>query len=86
MHLSTGKHPHPLDPLAAREIDEVRRILMAEGLLTETVRVAYLGLEEPPKGEVLAYRPGDPVTRRARAFLLDLATEAALDVVVSIDA
>ncbi|MEU8354768.1 primary-amine oxidase [Nonomuraea sp. NPDC048882] len=86
MHLSTGKHPHPLDPLAAQEIDEVRRILMAEGLLTETVRVAYLGLEEPRKSEVLAYRPGAPVERRARAFLLDLATEAAQDVIVSIGA
>ncbi|MFF4622125.1 primary-amine oxidase [Nonomuraea jabiensis] len=86
MHLTTGKHPHPLDPLAAPEIDEVRRILMQEGLLTDTVRVAYLGLEEPPKGEVLAYEPGAPVGRRARAFLLDLATETAEDVIVSISA
>ncbi|MFG6192444.1 primary-amine oxidase [Nonomuraea sp. JJY05] len=84
MHLTTGKHPHPLDPLAAQEIDEVRRILMQEGLLTDTVRVAYLGLEEPAKGEVLAYEPGAPVVRRARAFLLDLATETAEDVIVSI--
>ncbi|TMR09623.1 primary-amine oxidase [Nonomuraea turkmeniaca] len=79
-----GKQPHPLDPLAAQEIDEVRRILMEEGLLTETVRVAYLGLEEPPKAEVLAYQPGGPIHRRARAFLLDLATEQAEDVIVSI--
>ncbi|MFI6740052.1 primary-amine oxidase [Nonomuraea sp. NPDC050451] len=86
MHLTTGKHPHPLDPLAAQEIDEVRRILTQEGLLTDTVRVAYLGLEEPPKGEVLAYEPGAPVGRRARAFLLDLATETAEDVIVSISA
>ncbi|MFI7125014.1 primary-amine oxidase [Nonomuraea sp. NPDC050153] len=86
MHLTTGKHPHPLDPLAAQEIDEVRRILMEEGLLTDTVRVAYLGLEEPQKGEVLAYEPGAPVGRRARAFLLDLATETAEDVIVSISA
>ncbi|GAA4987082.1 primary-amine oxidase [Nonomuraea thailandensis] len=85
MHLSTGKHPHPLDPLAAQEIDEVRRVLMTEGRLTETVRVAYLGLEEPPKGEVLAYESGAArPARRARALLLDLATEAAHDVIVSI--
>ncbi|MFC5823969.1 primary-amine oxidase [Nonomuraea insulae] len=84
MHLSTGMLPHPLDPLAAQEIDEVRRVLMAEGLLTETVRVAYLGLEEPPKGEVLAHTAKTPAARRARAFLLDLATEAAQDVIVSI--
>ncbi|MET8865137.1 primary-amine oxidase [Nonomuraea sp. NPDC004580] len=86
MHLSTGSHPHPLDPLAAREIDEVRRILREEGLLTDTVRVAYLGLEEPPKEDVLAYRPGDPAGRRARAFLLDLATETSQDVIVDVTA
>ncbi|GAA2884327.1 primary-amine oxidase [Nonomuraea rubra] len=85
MHLSTGMRPHPLDPLAAQEIDEVRRVLMTDGLLTETVRVAYLGLEEPPKDQVLAYESGTArPARRARALLLDLATEAAQDVIVSI--
>ncbi|MGI5282408.1 primary-amine oxidase [Nonomuraea polychroma] len=84
MHLTTGNQPNPLDPLAAQEIDEARRILAEEGLLTERVRVAYLGLEEPPKAEVLAYEPGSPVHRRARAFLLDLAAEQSEDVIVSI--
>ncbi|GAA3534213.1 primary-amine oxidase [Nonomuraea rosea] len=86
MHLSTGKHPHPLDPLAAQEIDEVRRVLIDEGLLSETVRVAYLGLEEPRKDAVLAYEPGAEPARRARALLLDLATEQSEDVIVSISA
>ncbi|MFC4113309.1 primary-amine oxidase [Nonomuraea zeae] len=86
MHLTTGKHPHPLDPLAAQEIDEVRRVLAKEGLLSETVRVAYLGLEEPRKDAVLAYDPDNPPARRARAFLLDLATERSEDVIVSISA
>ncbi|UBU16037.1 primary-amine oxidase [Nonomuraea gerenzanensis] len=85
MHLSTGKHPHPLDPLAAQEIDEVRRVLRAEGRLADPVRVAYLGLEEPPKDQVLAYEGGAArPARKARALLLDLATEAAQDVIVSI--
>ncbi|TMR33867.1 primary-amine oxidase [Nonomuraea zeae] len=86
LHLTTGKHPHPLDPLAAQEIDEVRRVLAKEGLLSETVRVAYLGLEEPRKDAVLAYDPDNPPARRARAFLLDLATERSEDVIVSISA
>jgi primary-amine oxidase len=86
LHLSTGKHPHPLDPLAAQEIDEVRRVLIDEGLLSETVRVAYLGLEEPAKEAVLAYEPGAEPARRARALLLDLATERSEDVIVSISA
>ncbi|NBE97371.1 primary-amine oxidase [Nonomuraea sp. KC401] len=84
LHLTTGKRPHPLDPLAAQEIDEVRRILIEQGLLTESVRVAYLGLEEPPKDEVLAGGESTPSGRRARVLLIDLATEASSDVIVSI--
>jgi primary-amine oxidase len=52
----------------------------------EHTRFAYLGLEEPPKDEVLAFRPGDPVERRARAILLDTATGEARDVVVMVSA
>jgi primary-amine oxidase len=86
LQLITGTRPHPLDPLAASEIDAARRVLAEAGLLTETVRVAYLGLEEPPKDEVLAHGPGAPITRRARAFLLDVTAGAAGDVIVNITA
>jgi primary-amine oxidase len=78
--LGVGERPHPLDPLSQEEIRLARKIL---GLGPST-RVAYLGLLEPPKAEVLAFGDGDPVERRVRALLLDLATEAAEDVVVSL--
>ncbi|GAA4706356.1 primary-amine oxidase [Phytohabitans rumicis] len=79
--LGPGERPHPLDPLGPEEILAVREILAGEGVFTESTRVAYLGLEEPPKAEVLKTAGSK---RRARAFLLDLATGEGEDVVVSL--
>lgn len=79
-----GGPAHPPRRLGAEEIRRARDALVGQGLVGEHTRFAYLGLEEPPKDEVLAFRPGDPVERRARAILLDTATGDARDVVVSI--
>ena len=43
------ENPHPLDPATAEEYRAGREILTAAGLLTDPVRFAYYGLEEPPK-------------------------------------
>src|ERR1700677_3508025 len=70
-------HPaHPLDPASTAEYLAGREIMAAAGLLAEPVRFAYYGLEEPPKG---ASQPD----RRLRAFLLDLLSGEANDVVVA---
>ena len=45
---------HPLDPATGAEYLAGREILAAAGLLGDTARFAYYGLEEPPKDEVLA--------------------------------
>src|SRR5260221_2750427 len=45
---------HPLDPASAAEYQAGRLILAAAGLLGESLRVAYYGLDEPAKDEVLA--------------------------------
>jgi primary-amine oxidase len=73
---------HPLDPASGAEFLAGRDILAAAGLLGETVRFAYCGLDEPPKDEVLAGRPD----RRLRAFLIDGATGESADVIVSLGA
>jgi primary-amine oxidase len=75
---------HPLDRLTAAEIDAARDLFGAQGLLSPTTRFALLALEEPAKDEVLAFRPGDPVDRRVRAVLLDVATGAARAAVASL--
>jgi primary-amine oxidase len=74
--------PHPLDPATAGEYLVGRQILASAGLLGETARFAYYGLEEPPKHEVLA---GSRPSRRLRAFLIDVATGESADVIVSLD-
>ena len=63
---------HPLDPVSAAEYRAGRQILAAAGLLAESVRFAYYGLDEPPKDDVLAGPGSQPPDRRLRAFLLDV--------------
>jgi primary-amine oxidase len=75
---------HPLDRLTEAEIDRAREAVAAAGLFGETIRVAYLGLEEPPKAQVLAWRPGESIDRRVRLVLLDMATGAGHDAIVSL--
>ncbi|MGI5152449.1 primary-amine oxidase [Plantactinospora sp. CA-294935] len=75
---------HPLARLTADEIRAARALLDRHGLLGPTTRFALLALEEPAKDVVLAYRPGDPVDRRVRAVLLDVATGVARTVLASV--
>ena len=79
---ASREHPaHPLAPATAAEYLAGRDVMAAAGLLTEPVRFAYYGLEEPPKDEVLASAATD---RRLRAFLVNCDTGESTDVVVSL--
>jgi primary-amine oxidase len=75
---------HPLDPLTGEEIDAAREILVSAGLLGETVRVPMLLPDEPTKDELAAWRPGDEIDRRVDVTLLDAATGAVTEAIVSI--
>jgi len=75
---------HPLTPLSADEIRAARRVVDAHGLLGDNVRFVFVALEEPHKSDVLAFRPGDAMDRRARVLLLDRATGQGSDLVVSV--
>ncbi|NBH08472.1 primary-amine oxidase [Amycolatopsis sp. SID8362] len=75
---------HPLDPVSEPEVTAARRVLADAGLLGDAVRFAFFALEEPAKADVLAFRTGDPLDRRFRALLLDLADGSSRDVVVSV--
>lgn len=74
---------HPLGPVTEDEIRQVKETLTAAGLLTDHVRFAFCGPEEPDKAAVLAFAPGDPVDRCFRVLLLDLADGTSHDVIVS---
>ncbi|WP_028932676.1 primary-amine oxidase [Pseudonocardia spinosispora] len=80
------RRTHPLDAVVAEEVAEVRRIVDEAGLVTDSTRFVYVGLDEPDKGEVLGHSPGDVVARRFRVLLIDLASQVSRDVVVDVAA
>ena len=61
--------PHPLDPLSAQEIAEAVAIIAAQGRTDRTTRAAVITLREPNKQQVLQWKPGDLVPRKAFAAL-----------------
>ncbi|NYD21789.1 primary-amine oxidase [Kineococcus aurantiacus] len=75
---------HPLVPLSGEEFRRNLDVLRASGRLTPTTRFAGVVLAEPPKADVLAWAPGDPVPRRARSVVWDRADNRAHDVVVDL--
>ncbi|NLP84212.1 primary-amine oxidase [Microbacterium sp. CFH 90308] len=72
----------PFATLSEGELQEAAAILRRHGRLEETHRIAYIGLDEPDRREVLA---GRPVARRALVQLLDVATGRAHDISVDLD-
>lgn len=74
---------HALAMTSAEEVAAVRRVLLDEGLLTETVRYTFFTPEEPPKADVLAGSGWSATERRFRVILLDIATGRSWDVVAS---
>ena len=73
---------HPLEQLSAEDVSAAREVLDAAGLVGESTRFVYVGLEEPPKS---ALSGTDAVPdRRVRALLHDVARPNGRDVVVSV--
>jgi len=75
---------HPLEPLVAQEIAAAVALVRASGRIGDRVRFASITLHEPPKECVLNYRVGDPIERQAFIVILDNATNAVSEIVVSI--
>jgi len=61
---------HPLDALTPEEYWTVYNTLQSAGKLAEKTIFASILLQEPPKSEVLAWKPGMPIARKADAVLL----------------
>ena len=75
---------HPLDPLAAEEIEEAVRILRSQRDLSEGTRFESVVLREPPKNLVLDFDRDNSVPREAMLVILDNDTEATYEAVVSL--
>ena len=83
--IANGTEPrHPLDPLTAAEIERAREILVDAGLLGETARVPMLLPDEPTKEELAAWVPGTPFDRRVDVTVMDAATGAVTEAIVSV--
>jgi primary-amine oxidase len=74
---------HPLAPLTADEIRTVRDVVAGAGLVDDTTRFVYVGLEEPAK-EALYPVPAEDLERTVRVLLHDVRTPAAKDLLVSV--
>jgi primary-amine oxidase len=60
---------HPLDALTTAEYWTVHDVMQQSGHLTEKTYVASLLLHEPAKDQVLAWKPGDALSREADLIL-----------------
>lgn len=67
--VATVAAQHPLDALDADEISASMNLLRAAGQVDDKTLFLSLTLEEPPKQKVLAWKPGEPIPRAARAVL-----------------
>lgn len=79
-----GEAPHPLEPLSAEEVERAWRIVVEGERLGARTRAISIALEEPPRGAVLAWEPGDRLERSARIVARDNAARATFEGVVSL--
>jgi primary-amine oxidase len=77
---------HPLDPLTANELSAVIAALKTSGSFKEGHLFPEITLREPPKSEVLAWRPGQPFRREALAVVLDLPANRLHEAVIDLRA
>src|SRR5437762_2772483 len=78
------KTKHPLDPLSADEIRLATKILKDQKAADRRALYSSIALQEPKKADVLAYKPGDPFERRARAIFYEPATNETIEAVVDL--
>lgn len=76
---------HPLDPLTADEMKKVVQILKDNSTITGHDYFNIINLKEPPKKEVLAYKPGDAFRREAFVSFYDYASPGMTEAVVDLN-
>jgi primary-amine oxidase len=76
---------YPLDPLTANEITKVVQILKQTKTITSHDLFNVINLKEPPKKEVLAYKPGNTFRREAFASFYDYAKNGVTEAIVDLN-
>jgi Cu2+-containing amine oxidase len=75
---------HPLDPLTRDEINAAAQVLKDAGKVTDKSRFSTVVLSEPPKAEVLAFRPGGEARREAFAVVYEREANKTFEAVVDV--
>jgi primary-amine oxidase len=73
---------HPLDPLTKDEIRTAMKVLRASGKVDAETRFPVIALQEPDKGEVLAYKVENPISRKAFIVVYERGTSTTSEAVV----
>jgi primary-amine oxidase len=82
--LAQSAPTHPLEPLSKREILDAVALVKQQEQFGPASRFVLIQLKEPPKPEVLAYRPGAKFTRRAFVIVYDYSTNLTNEAVVDL--
>jgi primary-amine oxidase len=77
---------HPLDPLSGDEIAVLAATLKAENKTTDSSRLWPIVLHEPPKAEVLNFKPGAPFRREAFVVVFERAANKTFEAIVDVKA
>ena len=76
---------HPLDPLTAAEFAILRSVVGAHPELGSPRTFVWTQLQEPPKAEVYAFRPGTPFARKALVVALSPNHRTSYEMLVDVD-
>jgi primary-amine oxidase len=80
-----GAPAHPLEPLTSEEIGTASDLLLHYKDFPKGALFPMIALREPPKSEILAYKPGAPFRREAFATILDRAANQTYEAVVDLN-
>lgn len=75
---------HPLDPLTAAEITIAVTALKAHPNVPPQALFPVIALNEPPKADVLAHRPGEPIRREAFVVVFDRPANRTFEAVIDL--
>jgi len=82
--LSTQPLAHPLDPLSTEELSSVAQIIRSEGKADTNDLFTLIALHEPPKDEVLAWKPGTGSRREGFAVVFDQKVNTTFEAIVDL--
>src|SRR5215510_10022138 len=84
LHAGTENSLHPLDPLSENEIKAAAITLKAYAAFPKEALFSTIVLNEPPKKEVLEFKPGMPFRRDAFAVVMDRVNNRVFEAIVDL--